>query len=178
MSAHETQLLMQEIAQKERELQHRAETPPFPPPPQERLLPAVITSALVGVAMAIVGAVCFGVGGFIEERAAPRTLRAVLADAPAVSWRHFRNTSCHVWVTDLGAAEIFCDGRVIYHGFGSVVHDHFSNVPIYDGRHYDHDTDRSVLIDLAAGRAELERLDNCEGTCGPRILEDLVEVHP
>jgi hypothetical protein len=176
MSAHETQALMQEIARKERELSRRTEIPSSCTP-DDRLATALIVSVALAVLALIGGVVCGAVGGFIEQPASPTALRSVLSNAPSIPWRHFRNARCHVWVSELGAAEIFCDGHVIYRAFGSLSPDgRFSTLPLYQS--YAHEIDRGVEIDLGAGRAELESLWYCSGSCGARTLQDLVEVHP
>jgi hypothetical protein len=163
---NETQELMLEISRKERAL---AGAPRPTPLPWLAMLAVGAGSLALVIALA-----CTLRAGEREKTCLPSTLRSAMQAAPAIPWRHFQGGGCDAWVSDVGMAEVFCDGHADYRGFGHVENGRFRALPLYESTEYDHDLARDANID--ATRARLGPLANCDA-CGERTLAPLVEVH-
>jgi hypothetical protein len=154
MSALEMQALLEELARKQRELDRLTR----PPPPRKRSwLPAALP--FIALVAAIVGGICLVQAQRLDDRRTPGSLRAAVAHSPAIPWRHYVGVQadgrrCDIWLSVLGMAEIECDGKTVYRGFGRVDHDgSFRSVPVEDPEA--RDAGRAAVIDVRARRAHI-----------------------
>jgi hypothetical protein len=155
--------------------------PPSPPPRRDRLIEATALAMLVGAAAGILGLGFGAIGGCLDGARTPSAVRDTMVARQAIPWRHFTGDNgyqrCDLWVSQLGMAEIFCGGRVVYRGFGRDPGDgRFHALPLYqpERARYDHDVTRSA--DIAFDHTQLgafERSGRGEMTIGR-----LREVHP
>lgn len=170
----ETQELLREISLKEHELAARSAAEPWWPDPRPAWW-ATVTRIVValGLLAGLAGIVAGHVAESRKKACTASSLRALLAGAPAIAWRHQHDGDCDVWISSAGLAEITCDHRVVYRGFGNMDGSAFSAIELYETTPNDHDLGRTAWLD---GRdAWVGSFAHCHAgiACGRFELHDL-----